>query len=126
MKREKITISDSGIVSVPTESTAPIQMADFEIASLLGVMLPTVRGCIKRLLKSRMILDCSGGEVSGSRIIPTHFGMEVIIAIAFQVESYQADLFRRYILSRATQTTAPFAPTILMRMDDPNRSIKPN
>ncbi|MFI3290016.1 MAG: hypothetical protein R3Y66_07775 [Rikenellaceae bacterium] len=123
MKREKISISDSGVVSVPTESTAPILMTDFEIAQLLGVMLPTVRGCIKRLLKSRMILDCSGGEVSGNRIIQTHFGLDVIIAIAFQVESYQADIFRKYIMNRMTQ---PTAPTILMRIDEQNRSIKPN
>lgn len=105
MRRNIITISEDGVVNVPTH----VEMMDFEIAQLLGVMLPTVRGYIKRLLKSRMIVNCSGGEVSGNRIIPTHFGLDVIIAIAFQVDSYQADLFRKWVLSNITniRTSSP-------------------
>ncbi|MFI3249211.1 MAG: hypothetical protein R3Y39_08815 [Rikenellaceae bacterium] len=98
MEDRIIKISDNGVVDVPSH----VSMSDFEIAQLLGVMLPTVRGCIKRLLKSRMILDCSGGEVSGNRIIPTHFGLDVIIAIAFQVESYQANIFRKWVMTNIT------------------------
>ncbi len=99
MKREIITISESGAVSVPTN----VSMRDFEIAQLLGIMLPTVRGCIKRLLKSRMAIDCSGGEVSRSKVVPTQFGAEVVIAIAMQVNSYRADIFRKWLLRRLTQ-----------------------
>ncbi len=99
MKRDVVTISECGVVSVP----AHVEMMDFEIAQLLSVMLPTVRGCIKRLLKSRMMVDCSGGEVHGNKIIPTHFGLEVVIAIAFQVDSYQADLFRKWVIRRLVQ-----------------------
>ncbi|MFR9628523.1 MAG: hypothetical protein SNF73_03345 [Rikenellaceae bacterium] len=99
MDNRLITIDDCGMINVPKN----VQMMDFEIAQLLGVMLPTVRGCIKRLLKSRMILDCSGGEVHGNKIIPTHFGLDVVIAIAFQVESYQADLFRKWVIRRMAQ-----------------------
>ncbi|MFI3248507.1 MAG: hypothetical protein R3Y39_05195 [Rikenellaceae bacterium] len=99
MRRGIITISEGGLVSVPSY----VSMMDFEIAQLLGIMLPTVRGCIKRLLKSRMIVNCSGGKVSGNRIIPTHFGLDVVIAIAFQVESYRADLFRKWVIRRMTQ-----------------------
>lgn len=99
MRRSIITISEGGVVNVPTH----VLMMDFEIAQLLGIMLPTVRGGIKRLLKSRMILDCSGGEVHGNKIVPTHFGLDVVIAIAFQVESYRADLFRKWVIRRMTQ-----------------------
>ena len=102
MKREIITISDSGIVNVPTNT----QMKDFEIANLLGVMIPTVRGAIKRLLNSRMGVDCSGGIVSGNSIIPEFFGLEVVIAIAFQVDSYQANIFRRWVMRRVLQRDA--------------------
>lgn len=99
MKNRVIEIDDNGMVRVPSH----VSMTDFEIAQLLGLMLPTVRGCIKRLLKSRVIVDCSGGEVHGNKIIPTHFGLDVIIAIAFQVESYQADLFRKWVIRRMAQ-----------------------
>ena len=44
MKRDMVTISDNGTVSVPTN----VQMRDFEIAELFGVMVPTVKGKIKR------------------------------------------------------------------------------
>ena len=92
----KITISDSGQVQIP----ATIAMRDFEIADMLDLMVPTVRGAIKRLLKSRMGLDCSGGIVSGRTIIPEYFGLDVVIAIAFQCDSYHADIFRKWVIYR--------------------------
>ena len=97
-----IKITDSGQVLIP----ATIEMRDFEIAELLGAMVPTVRGAIQRLLKSRMVIDCGGGIVSGSSIVPEYFGMEVVIAVAFQVESYQADTFRKWIMRKSTQVNA--------------------
>ncbi|MFR9546630.1 MAG: hypothetical protein SNJ29_13795 [Rikenellaceae bacterium] len=100
MRREKITISEGGAVCVPNN----VQMADFEIAQLLGVMVPTVRGAIKRLLNGRPMVDCSGGVVRGNRIVPEYFGLEVVIAIAMQVESYEADIFRRWLLRRVTRS----------------------
>ena len=93
-----ITINDNGTISVPIN----VQMRDYEIANLLGVMTPAVRGAIKRLLKSRMGLDCNGGIVSGHSLIPEYFGLDVVIAIAFQVNSYQAEILRDYMLSRLT------------------------
>ncbi|MFR9554343.1 MAG: hypothetical protein SNH35_08910 [Rikenellaceae bacterium] len=99
MKREIITISENGVVNVPNN----VQMSKFEIARLLGVIVPTVRGAIKRLLNGRQIVDCSGGIVRGNRIVPEYFGLEVVIAIAMQVDSYEADLFRKYIILRITR-----------------------
>ena len=78
MKRNVITISEGGAVNVPTN----VKMTDFEIAQLLGVMVPTVRGAIKRLLNGRPLIDCSGGVVRGNRIVPEYFGLEVVITIA--------------------------------------------
>ncbi len=99
MKRGIVTISEGGAVCVP----ANVQMSEFEIAQLLGIMVPTVKGCIKRLLNSRPLLDCSGGVVRGNRVVPEYFGLEVVIAIAMQVESYEAEIFRRWVLRKLTQ-----------------------
>lgn len=106
MKRNIITINDGGVVTIPN---GVIRMTDNEIALLLEVMLPTVRGKIKTLLKTRAILDCdmSGGIVSGNRIIPEYFGLEVVVAIAMQVDSYKADIFRKHILSQLTRPSSP-------------------
>ncbi len=99
MKREIITISENGAVNVQKN----VQMSEFEIARLLGVMVPTVRGAIKRLLNGRPLIDCSGGVVRGNRIVPEYFGLEVVIAVAMQVDSYEADLFRKYIIRHITR-----------------------
>ena len=90
----KVTISDSGMVNIPTT----IQMRDFEIAELFGIMIPTVKGKIKNLLKSRFITNCRGSILIGNSIIPEYFGLEVVIAIAFQIQSAKADLFRGWVI----------------------------
>ncbi len=99
MKRYKITISDSGAVNIPQ---GLVRMRDFEIAQLFEVMTPTVRGKIKTLLKMRHNLDCDrdGGIVSGNRILPEYFGLDVVVAIAMQLDSAKADIFRRYMLDK--------------------------
>ena len=114
MKRGIITISEGGAVSVPTN----VMMRDFEIAQLFGVMIPTVRGAMKRLLKGRKGVDCSGGIVSGRSLVPEYYGLEVVIAIAFQVDSYEADIFRRWVMKRLTQADAP---PIYISMEEMNR-----
>lgn len=98
-----VTINDNGTVNIPTH----VQMRDFEIAQLLGVILPTVRGAIKRLLKTRFVTDCSGGIVQGNQIIPEYFGLDMVIAIAFQVQSREAEIFGKHILNKVTTSNLP-------------------
>jgi len=106
-----ITINDNGTIGVPIN----VQMRDYEIANLLAVMVPTVRGAIKRLLKSRIKLDSSGDIVSGNSIIPEFFGLEVVVAVAFQVDSYRADIFRKCVMRKLTQ---PNSLPIYIGMND--------
>ncbi|MFR9554298.1 MAG: hypothetical protein SNH35_08680 [Rikenellaceae bacterium] len=105
MKREIISISESGAVSVPSN----VQMADFEIAHLLGVTYSMVRGKIKTLFKSRHFGDCSdGGTVrKNGVIVPDYFGLEMVVAVAMQVDSYEAEIFRKWALRRLTQQSQP-------------------
>ncbi len=102
--RKRITIYD-GMVCVPSN----VQMLDFEIAHLLGVTYPLVRGKIATLLKSRHFGDCSdGGTVrKNGAIVPDYFGLEMVVAIAMQVESYEAEIFRKWVLRRLIQPTRP-------------------
>lgn len=102
MRRNIITIRESGMVTIPS---GVIRMSVNEIALLFEVMVPTVRGKIKALLKSRMCVESSGGIVRSNRVIPEYFGMEVVIAAAFQVDSYKADIFRRWVLRKLAQPT---------------------
>lgn len=51
MKREKITISKSGIITLPDNPVETVWMRDFEIAELLGVMLPTIKSNIRAIFQ---------------------------------------------------------------------------
>ncbi len=113
----KIEILDRGQVVVP----ATVAMTDYEIAQLLGVTLSFVRGAIKRLLKSRTGVECSGGVVLGRSLIPEYFGLEVVIAIAFQVDSYEANLFRKWMMTRVTKCDLKDEVPIIVTL--PNNQI---
>ena len=93
MKREIITISENGIITIPT---AQILMRYFEIAELFGVFSQTVKSAIKSILKSGIVLpDCRhGGVAIGNSIQPDYFGLDMITAIAFRINSPQAQVFR--------------------------------
>lgn len=110
MKREIITISENGIITIPT---AQILMRDFEIAELFGVFSQRVKSAIKSILKSGIVtLDYThGGIVVGNRIQPEYFGLDMITTIAFRINSPQAQLFRECVLRQlctvSKQTTVP-------------------
>lgn len=63
MKREKITISENGVITLLSNPTKTIWMQDFEIAELFGVMLPTIKSNIRAILKSGVVKTiCSMAE----------------------------------------------------------------
>ncbi|CDN32697.1 hypothetical protein BN938_2627 [Mucinivorans hirudinis] len=100
MKRDMVKISDNGTVIVP----ANVQMRDFEIAELFGVMVPKVKGKIKTLLKNRHFNGCTYNMVSGSSLISDFFDLEMVVAVAFSVDSHRADIFRKWIMRKMMQS----------------------
>ena len=104
MEDRVITISDNGVVNIPA---APIQMTAPESASLLDVLVPTVKAKIKSVLKSKFVAKQYGFMVDDFNL-PEFYDLEMVIAVAFAVDSYRADIFRRYIMRRAT--TQPAQP----------------
>lgn len=49
MKREKIAMSENGIITLPSNPSETVWMPDFEIAELFGVMLPTIKSNIRAI-----------------------------------------------------------------------------
>lgn len=113
MRKNIITISENGSVYVPTN----VQMRDFEIAELFGVMMPTVKSNIRAILKTRVVMEdtTNGATLVGCNILPDYFGLDMIIAIAFRVQSYKADIFRKWILQRTTVVQNP-SPLLYVRL----------
>ena len=91
-----ITIDDNGTISMPHI----VKMKNYEIANLLGITYPAVRGKIKVLLKSSRYEDFGGGEFVGNTLISDYWGLVMVIAVAFQVNTYQADIFKKYVMRK--------------------------
>ena len=96
MKKNIITISESGVVSI----SGNIQMQDFEIAELFGVMIPTIKSNIRTILKTGIATsDCiNGATLVGNNILPDYHGLDMVVTLAFRIQSPQAEIFRRWIL----------------------------
>ena len=126
MKREKITISKSGIITLPDNPVETVWMRDFEIAELLGVMLPTIKSNIRAILKSGVVkADLQhDGAVYGKHILPDYFGLDMITALAFRINSLKAKLFREYILGKLYAVNTQSAPNVIIQVNADKRFNK--
>ncbi len=98
MKRDMVTISDNGTVIVPTN----VQMRDFEIAKLFGVMVPTIRSNIRAILKTGVATAdlTNGATLVGCNVLPDYHGLDMVAAVAFRIQSPKAELFRKWVIQK--------------------------
>lgn len=118
MKREKITISEDGSVTLPSNPTETVWMQDFEITELFGVILPIIKSNIRVILKSSVVKDDlqHGVVVYGNLILPAYFGLDMIMALAFRINSPNAKLFREYILGKLYAVNTQSTPSVFIRI----------
>ncbi len=105
MRRNTITITDSGIVTVPSET----QMSISEIADLFGIYYQTVKRVIRKIEKSGTIQGDNMGTYAfeRGRLYPDCYGLEMVVATSFQVQSEKAKIFRNWLLRKVTKTEIP-------------------
>lgn len=98
MKREKITISDSGTVTVPDN----VRMSLGEIADLFGIFYQTAKRHIRDIEKSGVASgdDSTSCAVEGQQVYPEYYGLEMTIAVTFRVQSRNTMLFREWVIQR--------------------------
>lgn len=98
---------ENGIVSVP--QSGEIRMTTFEIAALFGVYTQTVNAGIKAILKSGVVkVDISfPATVSGNTVLPDVYGLEMIIALAFRIRSYNAEVLRKWTIWKVSKMELP-------------------
>ena len=89
MERGIITISESGVVSMPT---APVWMTKFEIADLFGAFSYDVRKLIRSIYKNYV------RQTDG--ISYDEYSLEMVIAIAFRICSKESMLFRQFVIGK--------------------------
>ncbi len=103
MSRGIITISETGVVIMPT---APIWMTQFEIADLFGVFSCDVRKAIRSIYKNKELnkFDTMKYLKQPDGISYDVYDIEMVIAVAFRICSKESILFRQCIISKMSAT----------------------
>lgn len=113
MNRGIITISEKGVVIMPT---APVWMTQFEIADLFGVFSCDVRKAIHAIYKNKELNEADTMRYirQPNGISYDVYSLEMIIAIAFRICSRGSILFRRFVISKASARTKETPITLLV------------
>ncbi len=98
MDRGIITISEAGMVTIPT---APVWMTQFEIADLFGVFSCNIRKAIHAIYRNNELNGCDTMKYvkQPDGISYDVYNIEMIIAVAFRIRSRESILFRRFVIS---------------------------
>lgn len=102
MERVIITISENGRVNIPDSN---VWMSEMELVELFGVLAPTLRAAIKAIYKSEML--CPAATQRCDTITPaswaTFYNLEMVVALAFRLNIYEASRIRQKVLESLTQ-----------------------
>ena len=97
MERAIITISESGRVNIPSNG---VWMSEMELVELFGVLAPTLRAAIKAIYKSEMLCPAATQrcDLAMPKCWATYYNLEVLIALAFRLNTYEASRIRQKVL----------------------------
>ena len=102
MERAIITINESGRVSIPSGN---VWMSEMELVELFGVIAPTLQAAIKAIYKSRTLCSVSTQrcDLATPKSWATFYNLEVVIALAFRLNTYEASRIRQKVLESLCQ-----------------------
>lgn len=102
MERAIITISESGRVNIPIGN---VWMSEMELVELFGVIAPTFRTAIKAIYKSETLcpVNTQRCDLATPASWATFYNLEVVIALAFRLNTYEASRIRQKILESLCQ-----------------------
>ena len=97
MERAIITISENGRVYI---SSGNVWMSEMELVELFGVIAPTLRAAIRAIYKSGMLCPVSTQrcDLATPASWATFYNLEVVIALAFRLNTYEASRIRQKVL----------------------------
>ena len=119
MDRGIITISETGVVIMPT---APVWMAQFEIADLFGVFSCDVRKAIRSIYKNKELNELGTMKYlkQPDGISYDVYNIEVIIAVAFRICSKESILFRQFVINKISGIKRETPITLFVSCDRGN------
>ena len=102
MERAIITISENGRVNI---SSGNVWMSEMELVELFRVIAPTLRAAIRAIYKN--VVFCSATTQRCDLATPaswaTFYNLEVVIALAFRLNTYEASRIRQKVLEALCQ-----------------------
>ena len=98
-RREIITMTANGIVTV----SGHVRMSVSEVADLFGIYYRTAKRHIRAIEKAGIAegdytMSCIA---DGLKVYPEYYGLEMIIALSFRIQSKNAQELRKWILLKA-------------------------
>ena len=102
MERAIITISESGRVNIPSND---VWMSEMELVELFGVIATTLRAAIKAIYKSGTLCPVSTQrcDLATPKGWATYYNLEVVITLAFRLNTYEASRIRQKVLENLCQ-----------------------
>ena len=102
MERVIITISENGRVNIPDSN---VWMSEMELVELFGIIAPTLRAAIKAIYKSGTLCPATTQrcDVATPKSWATFYNLEVVIALAFRLNTYEASKIREKVLDSLCQ-----------------------
>jgi len=115
MKRDKITISENTVIVTGCN----IWMTEAEIVELFGTTAGAVNSAIKAIIKSDALNDyevckCIRLDSGNSADV---YNMEVVVALAFRLNTYPASAIRKWLVKTATAPRRTTPPIVIRYKD---------
>ena len=97
MERAIITISENGRVNI---SSGNVWMSEMELVELFRVIAPTLRAAMKAIYKNGALNPATTQlcDLATSKSWATFYNLEVVIALAFRLNTYEASRIRQKVL----------------------------
>ncbi len=102
MERAIITISENGRVNIPSDN---VWMSEMELVELFGVIALTLRVAIKAIYKSGTLCPATTQrcDLATPKSWVTFYNLEVVIALAFRLNTYEASMIRKKVFESLCQ-----------------------
>ena len=102
MERAIITINANGRVNIPSGN---VWMSEMELVELFGVIAPTLRAAIRAIYKSGTLNPTTPQrcDLATPKSWATFYNIEVVIALAFRLNTYEASRIRQKVVESLCQ-----------------------
>ena len=102
MERAIITISENGRVNIPSGN---VWMSEMELVELFGIIAPTLRAAIRAIYMSGMLNPATTQrcDLATPGSWATFYNLEVVIALALRLNTYEASRIRQKVLEGLCQ-----------------------